>query len=102
MLAPSASASGQPVAKRGGGSSLAIGVSLVFLAGDAQATTHTRSVSAHTRGRARSVTAVRFSLTTGSPDTTTPLTLDARSFRRLLSRMPNARGERPRRAHARV
>src|SRR5712691_13446260 len=109
MLAPKSSASGPPGAKRGGGSPLATGVSRAVVAGDAQPTAHTRSVSAHTPGRARGVIAVR--LTTGSLktretsgwytlDTMTSLTFDARSLRRLLSRMPNAavhlrRTERP-------
>src|SRR2546428_4515909 len=62
MLAPRSAASGPAVAKRGGGSAPAISVSRVVVAGDAQATTNTRSVSAHTRGRIRSVTAVRLSL----------------------------------------
>src|SRR6266511_5574071 len=51
MLAPNSSASGPSVAKRGGGSSPATGVSRAVVAGDAQATTHTSSTSAHTRGR---------------------------------------------------
>jgi len=37
----------------GRGSSLATGVSRAVVAGDAQATTHTGSTSAHTRSRAR-------------------------------------------------
>src|SRR6266540_6241451 len=53
MLAPNSSASGPSVAKRGGGSSPATGVSRAVVAGDAQATTYTSSTGAHTRGRAR-------------------------------------------------
>ena len=50
MLAPNSSASGPPGAKLGRGSSPAIGVSLVFVAGDAQATAHTSSASAQEVG----------------------------------------------------
>src|SRR5437870_3615155 len=53
MLAPNASASGPPGAKRGSGSPPVPSVSRVVVAGDAQATTHTSSKSAHGRGRAR-------------------------------------------------
>src|SRR5262245_8390856 len=54
MFAPNASASGPPGAKRGGGSPPVTGVSRAVVAGDAQATTHTSSTSAHTRARATS------------------------------------------------
>src|SRR4029453_18216206 len=59
MLAPNSSASGPPGAKLGRGSSRAIGVSLVFVAGGAHAPTHTSSTSGHTRSRTCAVSSRR-------------------------------------------
>src|SRR5262245_10060693 len=59
MFAPNASASGPPGANRGSGSPPVTSVSRVVVAGDAQATTHTSSRSAHPRGRATLFARVR-------------------------------------------
>src|SRR5262247_1766223 len=59
MFAPNASASGPPGANRGSGSPPVTSVSRVVVAGDAQATTHASSTSAHPRRRATLFARVR-------------------------------------------